>query len=362
MGVEIKLTDQQIPASPVFIDFLLQVIDGTPFDATDWHNQLSEALSTAQQEVFARARQNAQRVMESPLGQRHVGRAYELFVALLTGDYATIRDLQFRFHFINIIGVPRHGGSYLTKELYRALGYDPERVPNVIAHDGFPEASPFRFEPGVNAWTTSLHTMAEFLTMVEIYFGDARPHTGKIVVPKKLTKGSYAGGFFHRILGESVEHLFTVRHPVTSCISTYDKSGGLPAGGRFTVRSNIEDWVRRDLQYTRGFSAEELLGLDYFDAYLQYWEQYHYYVATTGLSANRNTRIVAYGDERMERQAQSFHNRFESGLTPEAFRVFDKRDRHPEWFAKAEPAIRRVHDVWANVGLAFPVDEVMEAW
>ena len=362
MGVEIKLTDQQIPASPVFIDFLLQVIDGTPFESASWHDQLSEELSSVQQEVFERAQKSAAKVMDSPVGQRHIGRAYELFVALLSGDYAKIRDLQFRFHFINIIGVPRHGGSYLTKELYRSLGYDPDQVPNVIAHDGFPEASPFRFEPGVNSWTTSLHTMAEFLTMVEIYFGSAKPHTGKIVVPKKLTKGSYAGGFFHRILGESVEHIFTVRHPVTSCISTYDKSGGLPENGRFVVRSNIEDWVRRDLQYTHGLSNAELLEMEYFEAYLRYWEQYHYYVATTGLSANKNTRVVAYGDERMERQARSFHNRFESGLTPEKFRVFDKRDRHPEWFAKAEPAIRRVHDVWATVGMEFPLDEVMEAW
>src|SRR5690606_13795669 len=140
-------------------------------------------------------------------GQRYIGRTYQIFVALLSGNTEIIRDLQFRFHFINIIGVPRNGGSYLTKEVYRALGYDPEKVPNVIAHDGFPEAGPFRFAKGANSWTASLQTMAEFLTMVEIYFGKAKPHTGKIVVPKKLLKGAYAGGFFHHILGESVEHI-----------------------------------------------------------------------------------------------------------------------------------------------------------
>lgn len=361
MGVEIKLTDRELPVSPVFVDFLMHVVDQMPFDGARWHDQLSEELSGEHREVLEKAAENARRVMGTETGQRHIGRAYQFFVALLTGNVEPIRDIQFRFHFINIIGVPRNGGSYLTKEAYRALGYDPEKVPNVIAHDGFPEAGPFRFVKGGNSWTASLQTMAEFLTMVEIYFGDARPHTGKIVVPKKLLKGTYAGGFFHHILGESVENIFTVRHPVTSAISTYEKSGGLPEDGRFRVRGNIEDWIRRDLNYT-GATAKELQEMDYFDAYLRYWEQYHYYVATTGLSANRNIRIVPYTAGAMDALTRSFHNRFESGLEPTEFKVFDKRDRHPDWQRKAEPVVRRVAEVWERVGLEFPLDDVMQAW
>lgn len=361
MGVDIKLTDQQLPVTPVFVDFLCHVIDDRSFSGARWHDQLSEALVADQQQVLARAAENAARAIQSPVGQRHIMRAYELFVALLTGDVDKIKEIQFKFHFVNVIGVPRHGGSYLTKEIYRALGYSPEQVPNAIAHDGFPEAGPFRFDRGVNSWTTSLQTMAEFLTMVEVFFGQARPHSGKVVVPKKLTKGTYAGGFFHRILGESVEHVLTVRHPVTSCISTYEKSGGLPPDGRFAVRGNIEDWVRRDLMYT-GRTEAEVMALDYFDAYLNYWEQYYYYVATTGLSANRHIEVVAYGADRMQAMAQRFHHRFGSDQTPEAFHVFDKRDRHPQWMAQAEAAVARVESVWSRVGLCFPTAEVMEAW
>ncbi len=361
MGVDIRLTDRQLPVSPVFVDFLRHALSGESFSDAKWHDQLSEELSTEQREVIQRAAENAKLVIESEAGQQKVKRAYELMVALLTGDTNAIRDIQFRFHFINIIGVPRHGGSYLTKELYRALGYDPEKVPNVIAHDGFPEASPFRFEQGVNSWVSSLQTMAEYLTMVEMFFGAAKPHTGKIIVPKKLLKGSYAGGFFHRILGESVEHILTVRHPVSSCISTYEKSGGFPEQGKFVVRGNIEEWVRRDLEYT-GMSRQEIAALDYFDAYLRYWEQYHYYVATTGLSANRNIDIVPYGRETMMSTSKGFQNRFQSGLEPEEFKVFDKRDRHPDWFEVAEPAVKRVTEVWQRVGLEFPLDAVMDAW
>lgn len=361
MGVDIRLTDRQLPVSPVFVDFLSRSIAGDEFTDAKWHDQLSEELSHEQKAVVERAAENARKVIESPLGQEKVRRAYELLVALMTGDAGKIRDIQFKFHFINIIGVPRHGGSYLTKELYRALGYDPEKVPNVIAHDGFPEAAPFRFAAGVNSWISSLQTMAEYLTMVEMFFGKNRPHTGKIIVPKKLLKGSYAGGFFHRVLGESVEHVLTVRHPATSAISTYEKSGGLPPGGKFAVRGNIEEWIRRDLEYT-GVDRETIGRMDYFDAYLRYWEQYHYYVATTGLSANRNIDIVAYGKERMTRTAQRWHNRFESGETASEFQVFDKRDRHPDWLEMAAPVIQRVYEVWQRVGLEFPVAAVLDAW
>jgi hypothetical protein len=263
---------------------------------------------------------------------------------------------------VNVIGILRKGGSYLTKELYRSMGYDSAKVPNVIAHDGFPDAGPFRFEKGVNSCILSLQTMAEYLTMIEIYFGKNKPHLGKTVVPKKLLKSPYAGKFFHRILGQSVENILAVRHLVASCISTYEKSDGLPEDGTFSVRGNIEDWVRRDFIYT-GTEADEIKKMDYFDAYLRYWEQYNYYVATTGLSANKAIRIVAYDKQRMEGLGKSFYYRFgEVNAQTEAFEVFDKRDRHPDWFRKAEPVVKRVSEVWATVGLAFPFDEVMEGW
>lgn len=361
MGVEIKLSDRELPVSPVFMDFLVHVVEGREFEKAKWHDQLSEDLSSEHKQVLERAAQNAEKVMQTEAGQRHIGRAYQLFVALVTGDTEAVQQIQLNYHFLNIIGVPRNGGSYLTKEAYRSLGYDPEKVPNVIAHDGFPEAGPFRFQKGMNSWVASLQTMAEFMTMVEIYFGNDRTFSGKVVVPKKLLKGSYAGGFFHQILGSAVDHVFTVRHPVTSAISTYEKSGGLPDNGRFAVRGNIEDWVRRDLMYT-GMSADDVHKMDYFDAYLRYWEQYHYYVATTGLSAGRSIEIVPYGKESMENMARRWHNRYESGVEPTEFKVFDKRDRHPEWIEKAEPVVRRVADVWERVGLAFPYDEVMQIW
>ncbi|MDR3416135.1 MAG: hypothetical protein P4L83_08110 [Nevskia sp.] len=362
MGVEIRLTDRELPVSPVFIDYLAHLLDGRPYDDDEWANQTSEALNYGLPELQRRAESAAPRVIDDPQGRACIGRAYSLLMALLTGDFQPIADLQKRFDFVNVVGIPRTGGSYLTAELYRALGIEPRHVPFALAHDGFPEAGPFELEPAANSWIRSLHTMAEYLTMVELFFGGRAPHGERIVVPKKLTKGIYAGGFIHRVLGDAVEHIVTLRHPVAACISTYEKSGGLPADGRFTVRSNIEDWCRRDLLYT-GCDRDEMAAMDYFDAYLRYWEQYHYYAATTGLSASRGLRVVVYGRERLEGLARSFHARFGSALQPHAFLADDTaRRRHPDWIERARPALLRVAGVWQRVGLTFPVDEVEECW
>ena len=127
------------------------------------------------------------------------------------------------------------------------------------------------------------------------------------------------------------------------------------------MRGNIEEWARRDNLYT-GEDADDIFERDYFDVYLRYWEQYQYLLATSGLAANKNWRVVVYGEERMTQQADDFMTRFKSKSSAEKFHVFDKRDLHPEWRAKAEQAVLRVRDVWGRVGLHFPLDEVMEAW
>jgi hypothetical protein len=362
MGIEVKLTDRELPVSPVFVDFLAHLVDGRPFADHEWHDQQSEKLNFAQRDLIQRAPKDAERVMADARGRNAIARAYQWLLAMLTGDTNALREIQLRYHFVNIVGIPRNGGSYLTKELYRALGYEPTSVPNALAHDGFPESGPFQLRAGSNSWVVSLHTMAEYLTMVELFFATAARHSGKVIVPKKLTKGIYAGGFFHRVLGEAVEYVFTLRHPVTSCISTYEKSGGLPKNGLFANRSNIEEWCRRDLAYT-GVRTEDLAKMDYFDAYLRYWEQYHIYVATTGLSAASELRVAVYGKERLESLARSYHRRYESHAEVTAFSVSPEyRARHPEWIRRAAPVIVRVSELWQRVGLPFPLDELMECW
>ena len=51
----------------------------------------------------------------------------------------------------------------------------------------------------------------------------------------------------------------------------------------------------------------------------------------------------------MEETAKSFYYRFgQRDPKPEAFEVFAaNRDRHPEWFRQAEPAVKRVAERWS---------------
>jgi len=176
-------------------------------------------------------------------------------------------------------------------------------------------------------------------------------------VPKKATKAVYAPGLFRDILGG--ECIFTVRHPVPACISTYETAGGLPDDHRFAQRNNIEILWARDL-LSVGLSEADIKQMEYFDAYLRYWEDYHVRLAMSGLTSSR---VVAYGEQRFIDEARRIANLFGAPSSAvEHFRVSDRRDLHPDWAARAEPALRRVDELWTRVGLKFPLAEITERW
>ena len=161
MGVEIKLTDKDFPVSPVFIDFLHRHIEEKAFEVT-WHDQLSEELVPAKADEAQKAAVAvAEQVLQHPVGQRAIYRSYELLTALLTGQPEKLRFFHERYRFICVVGCPRHGGSYLTKQLFLALGIDPDRVPNALAHDGFPDAGPFQFKESLIGSVSAGVSLAE---------------------------------------------------------------------------------------------------------------------------------------------------------------------------------------------------------
>ncbi len=361
MGVEIKLTDRQFPVSPTFIDFLHRYLNDDQHE-TSWHNQLSEEMNTPDGKLKDQSEAIALQVLSDPVGQQAIYRSYEFLTAILTGEIKTVEFFRERYQFVCVVGCPRHGGSYLTKQIFRALSMEAETVPSVIAHDGFPDASPFELLEGSNGYTTMMQNMAEYFAMIELYFANSRMFNNRVVVPKKATKAAYHGAFFHQMLGPKTEYLVTLRHPVAACISTYEKSGGLPADGKFAVRGNIEEWARRDCVFT-GDNADLMPTRDYFEVYLRYWEQYCYQLALSGLGGDhQNWQTVVYGEARMTNLAQAYYTRWKSREQPERFHVFDRRHAHPEWWAKGEQAVRRVEQVWHTVGLEFPTELVMEGW
>jgi hypothetical protein len=361
MGIEFKLTDSQLPASPAFVLFLDQQLAGRPMETQQWPDQRSEALAPADPLLIDRANEAASRVMSSASGREQIGRAYQLFVDLLTGDLHSLRSLQERYEFLTVNGVARTGGSYLTAELYRALGMQPEQIPNVLAHDGFPDFGPFCLTGGSNSWLFALKMLAEWLTMVQLYFSDQPSRAGRVVVPKKLAQSVYAGGLFAQVLGKNSEHLLTVRHPAAACVSTYEKSGGLPAHGRFAVRSNIEAWCLRDL-LSVGLSQELLEHSDYFDVYLRYWELHYTSLVTTGLTA-ATVRVVPFDPQILQQTAQSYHERYHSGRAAAQFEATDRtRHRHPEWVERSKDCLLRTAALWERMGQHLPLETLVQCW
>ena len=359
MGVEVKFTDRDLPVSPGFIEFLHHRICHQPLD-TSWHDQVSETLVPAEFEKRVQhAESVADQVLQNPLGQQAIYRAYELFTAILLGKIEKLDSIHQRYRFICVIGCPRHGGTYLTKHLFAALGFDPAQVPNMIAHDGFPDSASFHLAPQHNGYTAMMQQTAEYLAMVEVFFSADGPAGERVIVPKKATKAAYHGAFFSKIWGPDTEYILTLRHPVPACVSTYEKSTGLPAGGKFAVRGNIEEWACRD-NVGLGADPERIFERDYFDVYLQYWEHYHHQLALSGLAAAPHRTVVAYGRDRLMRCARNYCERLGHPVGLEEFKEFELRGRHPDWDRRAEPAIRRVADVWDLVGLGFPIGELME--
>jgi hypothetical protein len=367
MTVRITLTDDLLPPSNDFIDFVHQWISRIPFDGSPWAEQGRSGVRRRSLSEPTDVLQKMDAVVADDEGLRHVSRAYELLVALLVGDTAALRPLHEKFRFVLVVGIPRSGGKYLTKQLFRALGHDPRDVPEVLGHDAFPDAGPWRFGETLgggkrNGWTSSLQTMAEYLTMVEIFFGDETPRGETIVVPKKSTKAVYAAGLFRSAFGEPTESVVTVRHPAPACVSTCETGGGLPSDGRFAIRGNIEWFCAREL-IDLGFTRSEITEMDYFDAYLHYWENYHVRLAMSINSLARTSTVVPYGADSYTGQARVFADRFgESDCWIEPFNVKDRRALRPDWLERAQQPMQRVAAQWERVGLEFPADGVGEAW
>jgi hypothetical protein len=345
----------QLPLSPVFIDFLARWLDNSGFAGEPWFDQRTETLSNSITVMRCAAGYRLERLLTEAAAQAAIEAVYRRFYGLLMNCSSALDGARERYRFISVVGAPRTGGSYLTGELFCALGYDPTGVPAAVAHDGFPEARPI--SDGDNAWVNTLLTTSQYLTMLDLYFSD-RDCGRPIIVPKKLTKSVYAGSFFNALLGEKAEYLITIRHPIASCVSTYEKSGGLPADGLFTARSAMEKWIRRDLLHM-GVSASELADMEYFAAYVRYWEQYYINLAMSGLTANRLRSVVAFGERNMEEAAQLQHCRLGSGRSLTKFVSPEPAyERHPQWSRRSKEAMERVAAVWHLVGLPFPAAEL----
>ncbi|VAW68710.1 hypothetical protein MNBD_GAMMA09-1857 [hydrothermal vent metagenome] len=364
MAIEIRLTDQHLPVSPAFIDFLYQfLIKKTR--KNHWHNQQSEALRNESEAVFKNAVAHVEEVSKNPVAQQTINRGYDLTLSIMFGALERLESMQSSKKFILVVGCPRSGGSYLTKHLFMSINKDIEMTPGVIAHDGFPDPVPFSIQKSNNAHTTLTRHMGEYIAMAELFFSQDTPRNGFTIIPKKSTKSAYYGAFFNDVLGKNAEIILTIRHPVASCISTLEKSGGPTKDNKFKVRSNIESWIDRDIKFLSGDQDNEKQ--DYFDCYLKYWENYHYSIVTSGLLANKNVQMVPFLSDHLYNMAAGFYERFsdseQTGSRQTAIDDFITDKKQPlqsDWVSKGNEAVARVASMWKSFGHEFPVEGVLE--
>lgn len=358
MGLTLKLTDNDIPVSPPFVEFLYNELTGTEAEAAPWYRQETEEL-IRNKGRFDDINDMAAYVSHDETGRKAILMAYRLFKHMLTGDLEPVHRFIDQFHFFLVVGIPRTGGTYLTKQVFRACDIDYTRVQSDLAHDGYPDLSRFSRSGRGNAHTNGLLQLAEYLTMVEMFF---KPHSrarvaGRIVVPKKMTKALYNFDLIDSVFGTRATYVLTVRHPLAMCKSLLDKSGGYPEGGRFAVRATIERWALNDWMRT-GMTAEQVMQLPYEEVIFGYWKRYHYMMAMTGVPALPQTSTVVFGSEPMNEAAHKLFRLCQrEDLEPETFVASEIGDFPGEVREKAAAAVEDVTRFWASLGMRFPALE-----
>ena len=357
MGLRLTLTDNELPASPAFIEFLHTMLTGGEAYVGGWYSQEDEEL-ISDPNRFENIEEKARYVMSSREGKERVTRAYRFFKEMLTGQLDTLKSIS-RFRFFFVIGAPRTGGTYLTKQIFRAAGIDYSRVQNALAHDGFPHLAVLSFKEVGNVHTNGLLQLAEYLTMVEMFFAQhgKLAYHGGVVVPKKFTKAIYNFALIKELFGSESSYIITLRHPLSIIQSTLDKSGGMPPDGRFAVRSAIERWALDD--WVRwGLPEEEIAKMQYLDVFLGYWKRYHFQLALEGIPAMKTATVVPYGDASINDAVNKLYDEFGVDIAPEDFKAakpprFKKQEK-----AAAELVVKDVADFWDSLGLKFPVEQL----
>jgi hypothetical protein len=305
-------------------------------------------------------------LFKTPLSRRAVNDLLNMAVAIMAGNYPLVRRYLTNIRFAFVIGYPRSGGSYLTKELLRTVALDHKRVSEALAHDGFPELRDIWFDWNGNKpyyhLQDAIFQTAEFLVIANYYYQlkTRRQPSGIWLAPKKMHKMVNWGGSFKMLLGQGqADYLVTIRNPLPTAISIYEKSGGLPDDKLFpgqTPRSAIERWIMTDLMLL-GYSMRQITAMNYFEAVQVSWSNFYARMATSGLFLGDRAEIemVPYGKQQLEGTVAVFRDQYSrERKPPEPVLIHEKADEHPDWQAPASAAVAAMAQLWGSLGLAFP--------
>lgn len=325
----------------------------------DWANQTTDFLSAPKSLPELDVS-----IFQTPLSQRALNDLLQIGIAMMAGNFVQIRDYLKDVRYSFVVGFPRSGGSYLTKEMIRSIGLDHTRVSEALAHDGFPGLRDTWYDlvdgrPYYHL-QDAIFQVAEFLVISSLYYRrkTTQLRDGYWLVPKKMHKlVSWSGSMKMLLGGSGAEYLVTVRHPVPTAISIYEKSGGKPESGRFPgkkPRSAIEQWIVNDLVHL-GYNLDDIDSMDYFEAVRLSWMQFHLKLATSGifLAQRKDVTLISYGKDTLEQAVTDFGSRH--GCKPREIEEVVLNDKAAGLdVSKGDVAVEQVRQAWAGLGLSMP--------
>ena len=141
--------------------------------------------------------------------------------------------------------------------------------------------------------------------------------------------------------------------------SVLDKSGGMPKGGAFVVRSAIERWALDDWMKW-GVPEATVKKMSYLDVFLGYWKRYHYQIAMEAIPTMAATHLLPYGGASMTAAVKKFYEGFGTGMDPEPFKEAPKPDFGAQENQKGDAVVQQVGNFWKSLGLTFPLEGVLE--
>jgi hypothetical protein len=342
---------------------MLGLYSGWVKEAPDWSAQLDDLIYD-----LPPLPNFGPELYEHPFSRKVFDDLLKVTLAIFGGDYQFVRDYLSDVHFVFVVGYPRTGGSFLTRELINTLGISHRTVSEGIAHDGFPHmhASWFYRNNTQKEFylQDSIYRLAEFLVISRYYYKHRTMPLldGKWVVPKKFHKAVNFGAALNLMLDrDRVDFLITCRHPLPTTVSVYEKSGGFPADGLFPAmqpRTAIECWIVEDLM-ALGYDQNKIAGMDYFTATKLSWMSYYSRLATSGIftDATSNVSVMGYGKDTFEKCILEFSEKFRSKAGRDELRLNNNASRHPEWVLSADEANEAVASLWRTFGLPWPTLE-----
>ncbi len=336
MNLSIKLQQEfnlSIPAMELIAELNGQHLHNIEYD---WANQTTDFLVPAKKSDTVNIN-----TLNTPLTNIILSEIETLYNNILLGNQSAIQQLLIDVQHVLIVGIPRTGGSYLTKELIKATGLSDHKLVNeFLAHDGYPDITPIWYN-NTSFIHKSIMSLAEWLIISKFWY---KAHTeanssGKWIIPKKFHKMGYMAGSIKQWLGDNSIVIITRRHPVPTCISTIEKCGGWKRLDNnyfppLNQQSAIERWITRDL-FTLGYDSEQLKEMPYFEAFLKSYNLYHQTLVSSGINMRYNnikTVSVTYSKENMERIANEFRTLCETDINNvEPFLDVEWRGKHPSW-------------------------------